>query len=567
LRKNLSFVCFLLVILSASIAIQIPLYNRTLIFFDEGIIFNISESVLNGGVVFKDEPSFVLPGIFYLLALLYKVFGVSFLVSRYAMAVVFSATAILVFLISRPIMSELMAFLIALLFVTHRLWAFPVWNMIGYAAFSMFFLAVALLLLLKFAETPQSATVFLVGIFVATAAMFKQDYGGFAGIGMFLYILLWPSLRAKAVDAPEVRISRLKAAGAYIFGGLVVCLPVFAYFAYKGALDDLVQNAFLLPISLETTRETTPLIPLWPLLKQDAFLRGNWLQYAPAVSFMRHLLSWQSATPPGFLYRETPIWEILLKLIHYMPYLTSLATVILLAKHYIKGTFSTKHMKTVAVLIFAVSVFMTQHEPFDFAHLMQMYLPVFLLLGFLADAVYSKARLRKMLFYLALSAGAILMVLYLYHTVAGVSFIANLHSAKLEGPRADIYLSEYDRDSCSEALRFIKENTSSDEPILVLPYHSLFYFLAQRPNPTRFEAIWPVKIFENMDKEIIAASEEKHVEYIVEFPQVHKAIGSYKEFAPEIADYIHNNFAIEKAIGNPYKGLYIRIHKRKHGKI
>lgn len=564
MRENLKFTCFVALILLSSIAIQIPLYNRGLVFFDEGIIFNISESVLNGDVVFKDRPSFVLPGIFYLLALLYKIFDASTLVSRYAMAIVFSLTSILGFLISRRLMKDLPAFLTAMLFVTHRVWAFHIWNMIGYATFAIFFLAVALLLLLRFAEHPRPVTAFFVGLFVAIATMFKQDYGGFAGLGMFLYMFIWPNLRARIADAPEIAFSRIRAVGAYIIGGVAVCLPVFAYFALKGALGDLFQNTLFIPLMLETTRDATPLVPLLPLLKQDAYLRGALLEYAPGVVFLRLFHGLQTASPPGFLYRETSVWDILIKLIHFMPYFASIAGATLLVKHYVKNTLSIKHMKLAAVLIFTVSIVLTQHKPFDFAHLMQMYFPVFLLVGFLADASYSKIHQRKTLSHLTLIVGAAFLAAYLYYTVAGAAFIVRYYPAKLEGPRANIYMRQNDRDTCSQALRFINENTSPDESIFVLPYQSLFYFLAQRPNPTRFECLWPVKVFEDMDREIIATLDNKQINYIVEFPQPNRSIGSYKEFAPEIAGYVRNNYFTEKVFGHPYKGLYIRILKRKH---
>ena len=90
-RKTTLF-CLIFAVLVTSVAVQIPLHNRLVVFSDEGLIFDFAQGILNGEVPFRDMPSYVLPGLFYVLALLYKVFGVSYLISRYAMAVVFSAT-------------------------------------------------------------------------------------------------------------------------------------------------------------------------------------------------------------------------------------------------------------------------------------------------------------------------------------------------------------------------------------------------------------------------------------------------------------------------------------------
>jgi hypothetical protein len=76
--------------------------------------------------------------------------------------------------------------------------------------------------------------------------------------------------------------------------------------------------------------------------------------------------------------------------------------------------------------------------------------------------------------------------------------------------------------------------------------------------------LWPVKVEEDMDRGIIDALEREHVEYIVEFPQIFKGFGSYKEYAPEIADYVRMKFAPEKVFGDPGKGMQIIIMRRKH---
>jgi hypothetical protein len=554
---------YIFVILLSSIAIQIPLHNRSLLFFDEGVIFNAAEFVLEGGVLYKGKIVGIVPGIFYLLALLYKIFGVSFLVSRYAIAVVFSFTALLVFFISRHLMDERIAFAAALVFVAHRVWAFPVWNYMGYAPIAIFFLALALCFIFSFAENPRSGTAFIIGLLVATVTLFKQDYGAFSAMGLFLYIFLWPSLRPESLSVHDAGFSRIKVITAYVSGGIAMGVLVFIFFALKGAHGDLLQNTLVIPLTRETTRETTSLIPMLPLLQKDHFVRDNWFQYAPSITYTRLLLNWQNHTPPSFLYGRTPVWDILLKLIHYLPYLASLAVAGILAIRYIKRDNSVEHQKTVAVLTIGVMILMTQHKPFDFAHLIQMYLPVFVLVAFSIDTLFKALCSRKAPRYAISGLLSILLVVYLFHTIAGAAFIVKHYSARLEGSRASIYLTQGDRDSLAEAVEFISENTSPNDPIFVLPYHSLFYFLSDRPIPSRYEVLWPVKVFDDMDREIIGDVEEKNVEYIIEFPQEHEGIGSYRKFAPDFIRYMENNYSTENTIGDQEKELRIVILKKK----
>ncbi len=558
--KNSRSVYFIGIILLASVAIQAPLYNRAAVFFDEGIIFNLSETILKGNVLYRDKPCYVFPGIFYLLALLYKIFGVSYLVSRYAMAAVFTATALLVFLISRRLMAEWLAFLTALVFVAHRVWAFPIWNMIGYATFSMFSLGLALLSLMKFNEKPSSTTAFLTGGFIAVATMFKQDYGAFAGAGIFLYLLLWPRLRVKWAGEASVGVTRAAVLGCYILAGVLVSLPVLGYFSRKGALDDLLNNTLLIPLRLETTRGAAELIPIFPLLHQDSYLRANLYHYVPHIPFGFMLWS----CPVGkTLFVKTALWDVFLKLVHYSPYLSMAGVAILLGKRYIRNELSIRFENMTAALVVCAFVFLTQHRPFDFAHLMQMYVPVFVLLGCIVDSLRLRFASRKLICYMAFGGSGIFLLLYLCWTIFSIRFTVKAFPAKFVGPRANIYVARSERDVLSEAVRFVTENTAADEPIFVFPYHSLFYFLSERPNPTRFEVLWPVKVFPSMDQEIINVLEHRHVRYLVYAPGIHPSIGDFKEFAPEIAHYVENTYIPEKVFGDPQKGPCFIIMRRK----
>src|ERR1700693_4180702 len=52
---------------------------------DEGIVFQGAQRILRGQVLYRDFFSFFTPGSYYFLALLFKVFGSSFLVVRTAL--------------------------------------------------------------------------------------------------------------------------------------------------------------------------------------------------------------------------------------------------------------------------------------------------------------------------------------------------------------------------------------------------------------------------------------------------------------------------------------------------
>src|SRR5215470_17178103 len=55
---------------------------------DEGIVLQGAQRILHGQVLYRDFFSYFTPGSYYWLALLFKVFGSSFMVARTALAVV-----------------------------------------------------------------------------------------------------------------------------------------------------------------------------------------------------------------------------------------------------------------------------------------------------------------------------------------------------------------------------------------------------------------------------------------------------------------------------------------------
>lgn len=522
---------------------------------------------MEGDVLYRDKAAFAGPGIYYFLALLYKVFGISYLVSRYAMAVVFSTAAVLVFLTSRRLMTRWLALLTALVFVVHRVWAFPIWNMIGYATFSICIIALVLLLLMEFNKRPNPTMALLIGFSVAIATLFKQDYGGFTAIGVALYLILWPWLRAKNPNAPKPGFSQAKLVGAYILGGIILCVPVFAYFLLNDALDDFFRNTLIVPLTMESKAEYVPLIPLWPLFGQDAYFRAHLFEYLPATSFMLLLSSLFNSPHSNFLYDKTAVWDLATKLIHYSPYLALLGVAGILARRYVRRNFSAEFENAAAAFVVSASVFATQHRPFDFAHLMQMYLPIFLLLGWIVDRLRERIASRKVLHHAVFGGLGVILLVHVYYSILGVNYLVQTFSAKLEGPRAGIYMLEQNRNPCSETIRFIQQNTSPQEPIFVLGHHGLLYFLSERPNPTRFDMLWPTEPFPTTNEEIIDTLERKRVRYLIEVANIDPLVGTFRNFAPDIAEYVSHKYTVEKSFGRPRGGLRFIILTRKEDKI
>src|SRR2546425_1232548 len=94
--------------------------------------------------------------------------------------------------------------------------------------------------------------------------------------------------------------------------------PPPLYFAARGALGPLREQSVVRPLRVAAPSRYVGLPPLLPLLHQDAVLRTGIGSYFPAI--LLTLGERWSAIHAGWLYRETAVWDVLLKLLFYAPF-------------------------------------------------------------------------------------------------------------------------------------------------------------------------------------------------------------------------------------------------------
>src|SRR5258707_8614339 len=68
---------------------------------DEGIVLSGAERILRGEVPYRDFFSFYTPGSFYLVALVFRIFGDSLVVARISLAIAGAACSVVTYLLSR----------------------------------------------------------------------------------------------------------------------------------------------------------------------------------------------------------------------------------------------------------------------------------------------------------------------------------------------------------------------------------------------------------------------------------------------------------------------------------
>jgi hypothetical protein len=85
----------------------------------------------------------------------------------------------------------------------------------------------------------------------------------------------------------------------------------------------------------------------------------------------------------------------------------------------------------------------------------------------------------------------------------------------LDVPGASILTPVSSRDAIGGVAHYLQQQTAPGEPIFVYPTLPMFYYLADRPNPTRFGHVYPAAATLDEQREMIAALEARQVRFVV----------------------------------------------------
>ena len=123
---------------------------------------------------------------------------------------------------------------------------------------------------------------------------------------------------------------------------------------------------------------------------------------------------------------------------------------------------------------------------------------------------------------------------------------------KLAEPRAPMLLPAEQAGEIEGVLRTLRELTAPGEPIFVAPYAPIFYFLAERPNPTRYDLLFPgPSSSRERQREIIEALERASVRVIVidDLQRDGQRDRQFPVYAPDFAAYLYGEFETYERFG------------------
>ena len=435
-----------------------------------------------------------LPGIFYLLSLLFSVFGESIYVARSASFVANALSAVLLLLIGKKLWSEREGMLASLLFLVAVLIPdFQAFQAVT-EPFMVLFALLGVLFFLRSQEhsvysQERSVYLILTGIAIALSLLFKW-FAAFAVLGIVVFYLCEPWSRCKHTG--ECLMNSAKELLLMLLGFLIPIISVAGYFAATGALGYYIDD-------------------------QIAGLMGyNYKLRWPMRHFQAYLIVW----------------------------VFSGISVLAITYEFVAKRIRTKEFFIATWFMFSLLILL--HPGFG-KHLIPLLTVACLLASaplISASSVLLRIRSVKNSLaqrdYVKIAAMVCMCIIILFLVVSTISVAVN-------------HVQSYQRNKMSllddqvQTANYIQSHTEETEKIYVFPNGPEIHFLSGRYPPARFLWTHPVHVpDETAESDFIDRLEESNLKYIVSY---HGHLT--KPYFQHLTKYIRDNYQLETTIG-PY---------------
>jgi len=477
---------------------------------DEGIVLQGAERILHGEVLYRDFFSFLTPGSYYLLALLFKTFGNSFIVARGALAVYGGVFSVFTYWMARRVCCRWTALLTAYLVTATCLpWRFVVLH--NWDSTLCGCLAVYCAVLL--AQVRQAGCAFVLGTFGCLTILFEQS----KGVGLALGLLVGSSLLAwtRRAAISFGRVHKL----ALLAGFAWPLLLTLGYFASHHALGALVNDL------------------AWPLRHYSGV---NRVLYGTAdwSDEVRYALFASGTRAERFvaLVTASPCFVI--------PALPILAALLLIQWTVAARFGRLSRDRAAYYLIVAssicgalLSVIVTRPNVIHFVYLAPLF---YLVLAWTIEGVDLPAGVVR-----ALQPATAAVVLVTF-TAVGMAFLISNRDARaiVETRRGALRTSEPD-----EMFGYVQAHVPANQRILIYPYFPLGYYLTATFSATRYEYLQPGMHTREQDEDVIRETEADRTAVVLFEPSFYGKIPTSWPNTPlfaiavdPVADYILGHY-------------------------
>ena len=498
-----------LLIFAISAIYYLSYYNVGINLSDQGYFTNVTIRILNGQVPYRDFIYYP-PGANYVVALLFKLTGPSLLTERVFWVSVVSGSVLLTFLIARKIMPfPYSAVPPALALLVPGPW---------HKALIPFFYLLSALVSSKYIDHKSSKWAFICGVIAGFTIYFRYDVAGFISIGMMLLFFSMNFIGCERITVKKW----LSETASFLAGLFLTIAPGVFFFAFsKGGRDAFAYLMYL-------------------TFKQQG---GGSMAYPfPALSL-------------GLLHRD--FWGFFESVLFYIPPAVIGFVIILFASHWIKGRVEKKDFLLLLLAFLGMAAYNQTLIRAEWAHLLQSTHIIYLFLPYLIWMINSSLPGLKTVALNKILKGS-LSIIFICFAISFISFFINKENiysgtigvlgqkeARLNISRAGVFIRKQEAGEIEGMIAYIDKITNAGEPILVIPYAPMIYYLADRENPTYFDAIFP-GTFEDeaMEKSFINDIKKNKIRLIVyqDIAFTDKESSRLKNYARPLYDYIMQNY-------------------------
>jgi len=503
--RRLEWICTALLLIFAA-WYWLQYFNRSTNLLDEGSTAAQALRIVNGELIYRDFFTVVTPGSYYTIAWLFRLFGESLMVLRWAALVTGLAILLIALTVARRVMVWPFAAAAGLL---TTVWG---WLLVTPNFYSLEAALLSLIALACYAHgAPARRWMIAAGVAAGLTAMVKQNVGAYTAAGLFLTI--W--LSCLFDDQPDWR-GRMKMSGQFVAGVSFPVLATVLWLAASGAGSYLYESWVYYPLVKYTERFARPFPDFFPIAESDPF----------------------------------DLWT---KLVIYLPaiiYPFALVAIGALAVRFHRGDRDAKSEGHALLAITSVGVLtLLQAWPrADVPHILFGLQPTFILFAYLLSCAWravksipgQRAAIAAIAMLIALAPAATLLwkgykrtdwEYQNYIVAVRTDRAKGIFAAGLEAQRIDV------------VTKYISEHTSPDDPIFVVPWASGFYFLANRSNPTRTDLM----LFEDPEVYpcLLSRLEARPPKYVIYGYTWDVDEKHFRDYAAPIDRYIRSRYAIE----------------------
>jgi tetratricopeptide (TPR) repeat protein len=438
--------------------------------------------------------------------MLFRLFGRSLLVGRLFMILLFSVTTAGIYLLSRAVADGAVAAGSALLFAALSV---HFWRIPNYSPEAIAWILFALAALTLYLRGGTRGWLAVAGLGLGAAVLFKQNYGALASLGAAAGLLA-----GRGPGGRRIADVALTAAAAAV----PIALTLGA-FAAAGAAGDLLHDVVLVPLRLPTSLFARPFPPLeGPLL----YALTEYLLFQDLAD---RLMPWP--------YTYLSISMAFIRFVFYLPPVFLLVAALLALWRRFRTAPAEGARASIGVLHVATAsfLFLGVFPRVDAHHLMMVLAPAFVVMAWMLGRRPLPAIRHGVL------GGA--LAVFLLSSVSQAALLSRVNEpALLPFPRGGVWVPRREAVQVMGLIDEIHRRVPPGEPIFAAPALPMYYFLADRPNPTRFPLILPGALDEGEVIQTLAVQRVRHALVAdVAFEEF-----TFEAVAPRVWTYVQRTF-------------------------